>query len=274
MKLISFNPFRTIGIPGITYIKPENLFKEIEIVKEADYILFPEYWQVNLLVYGLGKKIFPNISTFHLGHNKIEMTRGLWATFPENVPYTKIMGRNDSAVAATIDVVEDELGYPCVAKEIKNSMGQGVFLVNNKQELKEYINRNETLYIQEKLPIDRDLRVVYVGNQVIAAYWRIAQEGSFHNNVAKGGSYSFENIPIAAVDLVDRIAKELGINHAGFDVVEVGDKYYILEFNVLFGNEGLKSLGVSVEDKIYEYILSDLGPHKPITPPMGKKRIS
>ncbi len=258
MKLLSFNPYRTIGIPGITYIKPENVYKEINKVKEADYVLFPEYWQVNFLTYGLDKKIFPNINTFHLGHNKVEMTRVLMATFPENVPYTRIMGRNDSAINLSIETIEEEFGYPCVAKEIKNSMGQGVFLINNRDELDEYINRNEILYIQEKLPIDRDLRVVYVGNKVVAAYWRIAQEGSFHNNVAKGGSYSFENIPAYAVELVERIAKALGINHAGFDVVVVGDRYYILEFNVLFGNEGLKSFDVPVEKMIYDYVMLDL----------------
>ena len=270
MKLVSFNPYRTIGIPGITYIKPEDIFKEIETIKEADYILFPEYWQVNLLVYGLNKKIFPNINTYHLGHNKVEMTRGLMATFPENVPYTRILGSGP----LSMEVIEEEFGYPCVAKEIKNSMGQGVFLLNNRKELKDYISVNDTLYIQEKLPIDRDLRVVYVGNRVVAAYWRIAQEGSFHNNVAKGGSYSFEDIPLGAVDLVDRIAKQLGINHAGFDVVVVDDRYYILEFNVQFGNEGLKALGISVENLIYEYILSDFDPHRPLFPGVGRKRVS
>ena len=271
MNLISFNPYRTLGIPNITYIKPENIFKEIDKIKEADYILFPEYWQINFLVYGLGKKILPNINSFHLGHNKIEMTRALLATFPENVPYTRIMGRNESAISLNVDTIEEELGYPCVAKEIKNSMGQGVFLINNRFELKKYINNNEILYIQEELPIDRDLRVVYIGNRVVAAYWRIASEGCFHNNVAKGGTYSFENIPLQAVDLVDRIAKTLGINHAGFDVVVVGDRFYILEFNILFGNEGLRNLKISVEKIIYEHVLADLTPIRPIFPGEGER---
>ncbi|EOD00218.1 ATP-grasp domain-containing protein [Caldisalinibacter kiritimatiensis] len=274
MKLVSFNPYRTIGIPGVKYIKPEHMFREIKTIKKADYILFPEYWQVNSLVYGLKKKIFPNINTFHLGHNKVEMTRALLATFPENVPYTRIMGKNRHS----IEIIEEEFGYPCVAKEIKNSMGQGVFLIQKKQDLQRYIDNNDTLYIQEKLPIDRDLRVVYVGNKVVSAYWRIGKEGSFHNNVAKGGSYSFENIPLGAVDLVDKAAKTLGINHAGFDVVVVGDRYYILEFNVLFGNEALRHLGISIEKMIYDYILSDFkpnGPDKPTFPGVPtRKKIS
>ncbi|WP_425449826.1 ATP-grasp domain-containing protein [Dethiothermospora halolimnae] len=270
MKLISFNPYRTLGIPNITYIKPENMFKEIDKVKEADYILFPEYWQVNSLVYGLKKRIFPNINTFHLGHNKIEMTRGLMTTFKDAVPYTKIMGKNNSS----IEIIEEEFGYPVVAKEVKNSMGEGVFLVKDRKELKTYLENNDTLYIQERLPIDRDLRVVYIGNKVVSAYWRIGKEGSFHNNIAKGGSYSYENIPIEGVNLVDKIAKTLGINHAGFDVVYAYNKYFILEFNVLFGNEGIKKRGVSIEEEIYKYILSDLGPNKPMGPDRGRKIIS
>ncbi|WP_416197237.1 MAG: Ribosomal protein S6--L-glutamate ligase [Sporanaerobacter sp.] len=262
MKFISFNPYRTIGIPNIIYIKPENMFREKEIIKEADYVLFPEYWQLNTLVYGLNKKIFPNISTYHLGHNKIEMTRTLWATFPQNVPYTKITNLD----RVCVEDIEEEFGYPCVCKEIRNSMGRGVYLVENRRELLEYMNNNEVLYIQEKLPIDRDLRIVYVGDRVVASYWRIGREGAFHNNIAKGGTYSFRDVPEASIKLVENVASSLKINHAGFDIAVVGDKYYILEFNVLFGNEGLNHMGIKVEPLIYEYIMRDLNPDSPNYP--------
>jgi ribosomal protein S6--L-glutamate ligase len=264
MKLVTFNPFRTLGMPNVTYIKPENIFKEIDKIKEADYVLFPEYWQVNSLAYGLKKKIFPNINTYHLGHNKIETTRALWATFPKNVPYTQILSKDN----VDIETIEEEFAYPLVAKEIKSSMGRGVFLVENRQELKNYIENNDTLYIQEKLPIDRDLRIVYVGNKVIGAYWRIAAEGSFHNNIAKGASYDYNDIPLEAIELVERVAATLEINHAGFDIAVVGNNHYILEYNVMFGNEGLRNMGVEVEKCIYEYISSDpdFNPNSPIYP--------
>lgn len=263
MKLVTFNPLKTIGIPNVTYIKPENIFKEIEKIKEADYILFPEYWQVNSLVYGLKKKIFPNISTYQLGHNKIETTRALWATFPKNVPYTQIIGKDN----ANIEIIEEEFEYPLVAKEIKNSMGRGVFLVNNRSELKRYIENNEILYIQERLPIDRDLRIVYVGNKVIGAYWRIASEGEFHNNIAKGASYDYNNIPLEAIELVERVAATLDVNHAGFDIAVVSNNYYLLEYNVMFGNQGLRNVGIEVEKYIHEYLLEnhDFNPNIPFT---------
>jgi len=260
---ITFDPFRTLGIPNVTYIKPENMFKEIDKVKGANYILFPEYWQVNSLVYGLKKKIFPNISTYQLGHNKIETTRALWTTFSQNVPYTKILSRDE----VDIENIEEEFGYPFVAKEIKNSMGRGVFLIQDRQELKKYMNDNSILYIQEKLPIDRDLRIVYVGNKVIGAYWRIAREGEFHNNIAKGASYDYTDIPSGAIDLVEKVAATLDINHAGFDIAVVDNHFYILEYNVMFGNEGLRNMGIKAEKYIYEYISTDFdNPNNPVYP--------
>ena len=120
------------------------------------------------------------------------------------------------------------------------------------------------MYIQEKLPIDRDLRIVYVGNKVIGGYWRIAKEGEFHNNIAKGASYDYNNIPSEAIDLVERVAVALDINHAGFDIAVVDDNFYILEYNVMFGNEGLRNMGIKVEKYIYEYILTDF--NNPNTP--------
>ncbi|MEN6325922.1 MAG: hypothetical protein ABFD18_06920 [Syntrophomonas sp.] len=250
MKLVSFHPYLSLGIPGVTYIKPANFNKDLEIIKQADVILFPEYWQVNTLVYGLKKQIFPSINSYHLGHDKVEMTRVLQAAFPENVPYTRIAASNPEAV----EEIKEEFYFPLVAKEIRNSMGQGVYLIENEVGLKDYARNNEVLYIQEKLPVDRDLRVVYVGNQVLTAYWRIAAAGSFHNNIARGASYSFEDIPRGALELVAKIAGTLGINHAGFDVAVVGDRYYIFEFNIMFGNDVINQNDIPLRQTIHRYI--------------------
>jgi ribosomal protein S6--L-glutamate ligase len=42
----------------------------IHAVKNAIAVLFPEYWQINPLVYALKKRIFPSVPTYHLGHDK------------------------------------------------------------------------------------------------------------------------------------------------------------------------------------------------------------
>ncbi|UZJ77281.1 ATP-grasp domain-containing protein [Fictibacillus sp. KU28468] len=249
MKLVTFNPFRTIGIPGIQYVKPDNMFKELDKIKAADVLLFPENWQVNSLVYGMKKKIFPSIESIQLGFSKMEMTRALWTVCPENLPYTEILGHSNENKRKVLETFP----FPFVAKEIRNSMGKGVFLIHNEQEFEEYAKANDVFYIQEYLPIDRDLRVCVVGNEIIGSYWRIGSNG-FHNNVSQGGTLSFDNIPAEALELVLRVAQGLNINHAGFDIVAANGRFYILEFNVLFGNQAFNHLAVSPEKKIHEYL--------------------
>ncbi|OLO40252.1 alpha-L-glutamate ligase [Alkalihalophilus pseudofirmus] len=250
MKHITFNPYRTIGIPNTTYLKSDSMFQHIDQIKESDWVLFPEYWQVNSLVYGLKKKIFPSVNSYHLGHDKIEMTRALKAICPQHVPYTLILPNNEFG----IETVLNEMPFPFIAKEVRNSMGKGVYLIHDVKELREYASVSHVLYVQEQLPIDRDMRIVYVGDDVIAAYWRVGNGESHLNNVAQGGEILLELIPREAIDLVKHVAETLGINHAGFDVAMVDNQFYIFEFNILFGNIGFQQLDVSVENKIYDYI--------------------
>lgn len=257
---------RTIGIPQCAYIKPELMFRHKEDITEAKWVLFPEYWQVNALVYALNARIFPSIQSFHLGHDKIEMTRVLQMLCPENVPYTQILANTES----NIEVILEEFSFPFIAKEVRNSMGRGVHLIESKQQFYDYVNSNDVLYAQEYLPIDRDLRIAYVGDEVIGSYWRIGQDNHYLNNVSQGGTISFDNIPFEAVQLVERVARALNINHAGFDVAVVNDRLYFFEFNILFGNVAFQQANISIEQKIWEYLLKHdstrTPPFKPFTP--------
>ena len=220
---------------------------------------FPEYWQINTLVYGWKKKIFPSISSFHLGHDKVEMTRVFQAVCPENTPFTQILAHTDTA----IEQVLDGFCFPFVAKEVRNSMGQGVFLIETRTDFLDYAKDNAVLYVQEYLPISRDLRLVLVGNKVVAGYWRKAAPGQFHNNVSRGGSVSFEDVPQGAVRLVESFAGQTGINHAGFDVADVDGHFYFLEFNTRFGTRALIDRGILLSP----YIQSFLNETNPIDQP-------
>ncbi|RSK29101.1 hypothetical protein EJF36_20680 [Bacillus sp. HMF5848] len=271
MKMVSFNAYRTMGIPGVHYIKPDNMFKEIDAIRHADIVLFPETWQVPALVHGLKKKIFPSIETLQLGFSKIEMTRALWTVAPKHAPYTEILANTPTNVANILDTFP----FPFVAKEARNSMGKGAFLIENERQFLDYASKNEVLYVQEYLENDgKDLRVCVIGDDIFTAYWRVGQEGEFLHNIAQGGELCFDFIPQEACDLVLQIAKELNINHAGFDVIVSGGKYYILEFNVLFGNQGIHTMGLSVEHAVYNYLLREHIPPFPTSPITSRKIIS
>ncbi|MBO8170788.1 MAG: ATP-grasp domain-containing protein [Bacillaceae bacterium] len=260
MKLVSFNPLRSRGIKGMTYVKPEMVFRERETVRQADWILFPETWMVNFLSYGWNKRIFPSISSYHLGYSKVEMTRAFEAVCPDHVPYTRIC----ASTSANQQQILEEFTFPFVAKDIRNSMGKGVFLIESEKDLKAYAKQHDVLYVQEFLEMDRDIRVVWVGHEVIAAYWRIgSQLGNFRNNVAQGAHVSFEPVPRSVIQLVEETARTLGIDYAGFDVALVQDHPYLLEFNLWFGETALKELNIPIHQKILTYLESF---HNPITP--------
>ncbi|GAA5416066.1 hypothetical protein Pryu01_01098 [Paraliobacillus ryukyuensis] len=271
MKMVTFNAFRTIGMPNVRYIKPDLMFQESDSIQEADICLFPETWQVPALVYGWKKAIFPSIESLQLGFSKIEMTRALWTVAKEHVPYTEILANTATNRAAILDTFP----FPFVAKEVRNSMGRGTFLIENEEEFYAYADTNSVLYIQSYLENDgKDIRICVIGDDVYASYWRIGLEGEFLHNVAKGGELCYDFIPPEAINLVRDVARKLNINHAGFDVMISDGKLYILEFNVLFGNQGLKTQGLSVEQAIYHYIQNQFHHPFPTSPLASKKTIS
>lgn len=270
VRLVSFDPLRSIGIPGVTVLKPEHMFGSREILLAADWVLYPRLWQVNALVYGLRRRIFPSVSTYHLGEDKVEMTRAFWSTCPEHVPPTLILPANEESVETVLDVI----GLPLVVKDPRSAEGAGVRVIEKLSELRAHAASPDvsTLYAQALLPIDRDLRIVWVGDRVVGAYWRTASLGAFHNNVARGATVSHDDIPLAAVRLVEHVALELGIDHAGFDVAMVDGHPYLLEFNALFGTAGLAAQGVTLAGAVAEYLVRAGSPPELPTRPLRLRR--
>lgn len=250
MRFVSFDPLRTLHIPDVTYLKPELFLRHRDLLARAEWLLFPEYWQVNALRYGLGARIFPSISSYHLGHDKVEMTRAFQAVCGAHVPHTLILADTPGNRARVLD----ELTLPFVAKTVRSSEGRGVFLIESTRDWRTYCDAHEVLYAQELLPARRDLRLVWIGREVVGGYWREHPEGGFHNNVARGGRIVHDPLPAAAVALVTEVAQRLDIDHAGFDVMEWDGFFYLLEFNRLFGNQGLVEQSIDPAALIYRHL--------------------
>lgn len=265
MKLVSFDALRTLGIPNQTYLKPEQMFDQIDLIRQADGILFPEYWQVNPLLYGLKARIFPSQATYLIGHNKIEMARCFQTVAPAHVPYTLINANTPNQS----EEIWEQMPLPFVAKIPKSSRGQGVFLIETRQQWQHYLAMTPVIYVQEYLQIDRDLRIIWVGDRIVAGYWRLQSERGFYNNVAMGGKIEAGIIPVEAQRLVKRLARSLKINYGGFDVAVAGSHPYVFEFNRLFGNQGLINRQQSINEALTAYLEQEWGhsdPGRPRTP--------
>lgn len=255
MRLITFDAMRAFGIPGAVYVKPDKMVQALEAIQASNVVLFPEYWQIHGIHYGLQKQIFPSISTYHLGHDKIEMTRVFQLLWPGHMPETHILAPSEWAWDRVLEVFD----FPFVAKDHCASMGRGVWLIEDRSDWQQYANAHTVWYVQEYLPIERDLRVVVIGRKAVAAYWRCKPDAGFHTNVSRGGFIDVADIPEQAVRLVEEMAQRLDIDHAGFDVAQVDDHFYFFEFNRLFGTAGLLQQGVSVGPLIHAYLQERYG---------------
>lgn len=262
MKWISFDALRTVKLPHIQYIKPEHFQRYRHDIQTADWLLFPQYWQLGALCFSQKKRIFPSFSSYFLGHDKVEMTRAFESCVPANTPWTIIEANTERQA----DWVWDQMPLPFVAKVPKSSMGYGVFLIENRSQWQAYLDKTNVIYVQERLPIDRDLRIIIIGFKVVAAYWRVQSGDGFHNNISQGGQAVTGIIPQAAIDLAMKVARDLNIDHAGFDIAMVDNHPYIFEFNRLFGNTGIPGLEQMVTDAIQEYLESAEKPQDPDHP--------
>lgn len=261
MKLVSFDIFRTLGFPDTKTLKPEQFLAHKELLRDADWVLFPEYWQLNALVHGLKCRVFPSVASYRIGHDKVEMTRAFQTVVPEHTPWTLIEANGPEEQQA----VWDAMVLPFVAKLPKASMGEGVWLIENRVDWQRYCERTSVLYAQEYLPIDRDVRVVIVGDRVVSAYWRTQADQGFYNNVSQGGRIDRGPVPSVVTDLALRLARELGVDHAGFDIALVEGYPYVLEFNRLFGNQGLGK-GSDLKTAILDYLQRHAEPEDPDGP--------
>lgn len=261
MKLVSFDIFRTLGFPDTTTLKPEQFLAHKDLLRDADWVLFPEYWQLNALVHGLKCRVFPSVASYRIGHDKVEMTRAFQTVAPEHTPWTMIEANGPHEQQA----VWDAMALPFVAKLPKASMGEGVWLIENRADWQRYCEQTSVLYAQEYLPIDRDVRVVVVGDKVVSAYWRTQADQGFYNNVSRGGRIERGQVPAVVTDLALRLARELEVDHAGFDIALVEGYPYVLEFNRLFGNQGLGQ-GSDLKKAILDYLQSHAEPEDPDGP--------
>lgn len=261
MHLVSFDIFRTLGLPNTTVLKPDNFLRHRALLQEADWVLFPEYWQLNALVHGLKCRVFPSVASYRIGHDKVEMTRAFQTVAPAHTPWTLIEANGPHER----EQVWAAMTHPFVAKLPKASMGEGVWLIESRDDWRRYCEVTDVLYVQEYLPIDRDVRVVVIGDRVLTAYWRTQADQGFYNNVAKGGHIDNSPVPEAVTQLALKLARDLEVDHAGFDIALVDGYPYVLEFNRLFGNQGL-GLGSELQGAILDYLQCQTEPRDPNGP--------
>ena len=225
----------TLGVrPNFSDYSP----RDAERIRNADKIYYPSAFYADMF-HTAGKKTFPSYHTYRFAQDKIRQT-ALFNLLGIPHPRTRVFyGKHQKKSVTT------HFGFPFVGKIPRGSaMGRGVCLIRDKEDLSAFCDMTHAAYIQEYLPIDRDMRVVVVGYQVVHAYWRVAAPGEFRTNIATGASVSLAPLPQEALDLALRTARECRWNDVGIDICENQGRFYVLEANMKYGKEGFRKAGI------------------------------
>lgn len=159
-----------------------------------------------------------------------------------NIPMPKTLGgllsfsKTDKLKNASVKKIEKELGYPLVVKSSYGSFGYGVFLINNRTELIEMMEKlkNRPHLFQRYISSShgRDIRITVIGGKVVSAILRQAKDDDFRSNLALGGTATSYTPSPELVTLCEKAAKALKLDYCGIDVL-FGDngKFLICEVN-------------------------------------------
>ncbi len=225
--------------------------KEQELLFSASKIYYPTAFYADLFN-AMGKVTFPSYHTYKFAQDKIKQT-AMFQMLGIPHPRTKIFygSRQKKLIAKEFD-------FPFIAKVPRGSArGIGVYLIKTPKDLLKYLSKKGPAYIQEYLPIDRDMRIIVIGRQIALAFWRISRKGNFKTNLSQGGEISFDPLPQKALDLALSTANKCGWNDVGIDIVQSRNRLYVLEGNMKYGTKGFQKAGIDYKRLLCDLILKD-----------------
>lgn len=159
------------------------------------------------------------------------------------------------------DLIDMVGGAPLVIKLLEGTQGIGVVLAETRKAaesvLEAFMGLNANIMVQEYIKESggADIRCFVVGDRVIAAMKRQAQEGEFRSNIHRGASASIVKLTKEERSTAIRAAKAMGLRVAGVDILRSNRGPLVMEVNSSPGLEGIeKSTARDVADCIIEYI--------------------
>ncbi|MBO5528957.1 MAG: RimK family alpha-L-glutamate ligase [Bacilli bacterium] len=120
-----------------------------------------------------------------------------------------------------------KLKFPMIMKQNFGSMGKGVFLVQNEEELRkaEFQNGLVPHLYQEFIDTSfgYDYRLILIGGKFYCGYRRRCLTGDFRSNLAQGGVGETCDITQAQIKAAEKAAAVLGLDYCGVDLLDSGD---------------------------------------------------
>ena len=188
----------------------------------------------------------------------------------------QILGQSNLPVPKTllvkhpidVEFVERSLNYPIIVKTLSGSFGAGVFLVEDRKQLRQLMRMAEitkpsyNIIIQEFIEdsYGKDLRVFVLNGKVVGCMMRQSTDDDFRANITRGG----EGIPYQITEEIEFLSGEsarlLSLDIAGVDLLFNNGSYSICEVNSSPGFEGMdRFCKTNIAEQIVTYVKYKLG---------------
>ena len=151
------------------------------------------------------------------------------------------------------------LNFPLIAKRCYGSLGSGVFLINNYDELKAFENTNKmNAHFYQKFIGEggEDIRVIVIGRKYVCAMKR-KNAKDFRSNIELGGIGENYRADEELICLCEKVAQILQLDYCGIDILTDGrGKRYVCEVNSnAFFTAAENVCGVNIAKKYAEFMI-------------------
>ncbi|MCL5276398.1 MAG: RimK family alpha-L-glutamate ligase [Deltaproteobacteria bacterium] len=174
-----------------------------------------------------------------------------------DVPATAMI-RNPEDIDTALEWVG---GPPVILKLIEGAQGIGVILAQSRDTIESTINAffslGQNIIIQQFVSESKgkDIRVLVVGDRVVASMRRVARSGEFRTNIHRGGQAERIELPESYASMAKRAVGIIGLDIAGVDIIESADGPKVLEINPSPGIEALEKVnGMDIATEIIKYV--------------------
>jgi ribosomal protein S6--L-glutamate ligase len=222
------------------------------------------------LLKNAGYQVVNGMPTFSVSKNKLAQTM-LFDQEQIPQPRSVIVRHPKNAAAAA-----DQISYPVIIKVAFGTHGKGVFIAKDQETMQpivDYLNIRDKnpVILQEYIRpnairdgleepsngslIRSDLRVMVIGNQVVAAMERVATDSDFRANGHLDAECRAIEITDQEREIALRTTKAFDLEIAGVDIIRSDRGPLVLEINSCPGFQKLeKTTGVNVAEMIIKFL--------------------
>ncbi|MDY7395693.1 RimK family alpha-L-glutamate ligase [Aureibaculum sp. 2210JD6-5] len=152
-------------------------------------------------------------------------------------------------------------GPPVIIKLQEGTQGMGVILAESKKSAKSimdtFYNMNASFLLQEFIEESNgeDIRIIVVGNKIVASMKRKGEIGEFRSNIHRGGTGEIADLTNAEKKMALRATKYLSLPVAGVDIIRSKKGPLLLEVNASPGLQGIEAYTqINVAYHIIKYL--------------------